>query len=346
MFSLLFFNCKSKKATLYVGTNTGNKAEGIYKFDFNLKSGKLSDRTLAISIDNPSFLTNSPNKQFIYSVNHTDEGFVSSYKKMDDGKLVLQTRVSSHGKGPCHIAINPEGTKVVVSNYGGGTVAIYPITSNGNLLDALQIFDHNSKNEDSHAHSAQFFKDDLFVADLGRNAVYQYYKNGNNYILKSQSIVDMRGNPGPRHFAMTKDGEYIYVINEYANSITSIEKNRKGDFEEIDYDSTLNEGYNGKNTCADIHLSKDEKFLYGSNRGENTIAVFERNNRTGTIKRIQNIGVEGDIPRNFTLDPSGKFLLVANKGSNNISVFEIDKKSGMLKFLKDYKAPEPVCLLF
>ena len=342
---ICLYNCKAKKATLYVGTYTSDKANGIYKYDFNLKNGKLSNQELAINIDNPSFLAFSPNRKFLYSVNQTDEGFVSSYKIAEDGKLILQTRVSSHGKGPCHIAINEEGNKAAVSNYGGGTVAIYPITENGTLLDAAQIFNHNSKNEDSHAHSAQFFKDDLFVADLGRNAVYEYYYNGDNYVLESQSIVEMKGNPGPRHFAMTKDGENIYVINEYASTITSIEKTRRG-FKQIDYDSTLNDGYNEKNSCADIHLSKDEKFLYGSNRGENSIAVFERNTRNGTIERIQNIGVEGDWPRNFTLDPSGKFLLVANRKSDNISVFEIDKKSGKLSFLKDFKSPEPVCLLF
>lgn len=344
-FSLLLLNCKAKKATLYVGTYTSEKSEGIYKFDFNMKSGKVSNQSLAINIDNPSFLAYSPNKQFMYSVNQSEDGFVSSYKITENGELRLQTRVSSHGKGPCHIAVNSEGTKAVVSNYGGGTVAIYPITENGTLLDATQVFDHNGKQEASHAHSAQFFKEDLFVADLGRNAVYHYYLKDDTYILESPAIVDMKGNPGPRHFAITKDGNFMYVINEYGNSITSIKKT-KSRFKDIDYDSTLKSDYNGKSFCADIHLSKNEKFLYGSNRGENSIAVFQRNAKDGTIEKIQNISVQGDWPRNFTLDPSGKFLLVANRRSNNISVFEIDKRSGRLSFLKDYKSPEPVCLLF
>lgn len=342
---LTLLNCKAKQSTLYVGTYTDGNSEGIYKFDFNLKSGKLSDRALAINIDNPSFLSFSPNKLFLYSVNQTDEGFVSSYKIKEDGKLILQTRVSSHGKGPCHIAINSKGTRAVVSNYNDGTVAIYPITENGTLLDAIQVFDHNSRYEQSHAHYAQFYKDELFVSDLGRNAIYQYYLRNDDYVLESSKIIETNGNPGPRHFAMTKDGEFIYSINEYASSITSIEKTRRG-FKQIDYDSTLKDSFNGTNSGADIHLSKDEKFLYSSNRGENSIAVFERNTREGTIKKIQNIGVEGNWPRNFTIDPSGKFLLVANRKSNNISVFEIDKKSGKLTFLKDYKSPEPVCLVF
>mgnify|MGYP001815457018 CR=1 FL=1 len=144
---------------------------------------------------------------------------------------------------------------------------------------------------------------------------------------------------------MSKDGKFIYIINEYGGSITSIERTDTG-FKQIDTDSTLDENYEGKNSCADIHLSKDERFLYASNRGENTIAVFERDNNNGTITKIQNISVEGNWPRNFTLDPTGKFLLVANRWSHNISVFSIDSSSGKLKFMHDAKIPEPVCLLF
>ena len=143
----------------------------------------------------------------------------------------------------------------------------------------------------------------------------------------------------------TENGKFIYVINEYGGSITSIKKTDSG-FEQIDLDSTLDKNYKGINKCADIHLSKDERFLYGSNRGENTIAVFKRNTVTGMLKKIQNTSVHGDWPRNFTLDSTGRFLLVANQRSHNISVFKINILSGKLKFLHDVKAASPVCLLF
>lgn len=341
----LFLNSNAQTSTLYVGTYTNADSKGIYQLEFNTETGELKNQEIAINIDNPSFLAYSPDRQFLYSTNGSESGFLSSYKINEDGTLLLLTRVSSNGKGPCHIAVNETGNTAVVSNYGAGTVSIYPINKDGSLSEASQVFDHNSKKEKSHAHSAKFFKDEIFVADLGRNAIYHYKIKGDQYKIMSSSIVKMKGNPGPRHFVISEDGAFIYVINEYGGSITSIKKTKKG-FKEIDFDSTLDENYKGDNKCADIHLSKDERFLYGSNRGENSIAVFKRNTKKGTIDKIQNISVHGDWPRNFTLDPSGKFLLVANKKSNNISVFKIDQKSGKLSFLHTIDSPTPVCLLF
>lgn len=342
---LVLFNCKTKTTSLYVGTYTKGDSEGIYKLDFNTETGILSNLQLSIAIDNPSFLTYAPNRKYLYSTNGTDSGFLSSYKINKNGSLSVLNRVSSEGKGPCHISINDAGTRVAISNYGGGTVSIYPVNSNGSLNKASQVFNHNTETETSHAHSAQFFKDELFVADLGRNAIYQYVLKNNAYQLKSEALVEVTGNPGPRHFTLTKDGNYIYVINEYGASITSIKRTENG-FEHIDEDDTLEPTFKDANKCADIHLSKNERFLYGSNRGENTIAAFKRNVNTGEIERIQNISVHGDWPRNFTLDPTGKFLLVANKNSQNIAVFSIDKTTGKLSFLNATKVPEPVCLLF
>lgn len=336
---------QAQNTPLYVGTYTSGDAEGIYQLQFNTKTGELSQQTLAITIDNPSFLTFSPNKKFMYSANGTGTGFVSSYTVNDDGSLTLLTRVPSHGELPCHITINESGNKVAISNYREGTVAIYPVNEDGSLSDASQVFDQNAPNHTAHAHSAQFIDDDLLVADLGRNAVYQYKLKKDAYQLASDAIVKTEGNPGPRHFTITNDGEYVYVINELGSSITAIKRTKKG-FKQIDFDSTLDENYKGDNACADIHLSKDERFLYGSNRGENSIAVFKRNTKDGTIEKIQNMSVHGNWPRNFTLDPTGNFLLVANRRSNNIAVFKIDTTTGLLTFLQDHKIPTPVCLLF
>ncbi|AUP79951.1 lactonase family protein [Flavivirga eckloniae] len=344
-FAFTFLNIQAQNIPLYVGTYTHGDSHGIYRFEFNTETGDLTNKQLAINIDSPSFLAYSPDKKHLYSVNQSGNGFVSSYNINTDGSLSLLTRVSSNGKGPCHISVNKSGDKVVVSNYVGGSVSIYPINKDGSLSEASQVFNHNSENEASHAHSAKFSNDDLFVADLGRNAIYHYKLKNNDYKLESPSIVKMEGNPGPRHFLLDKKSEYLYVINEYGGSITSIKKTKKG-FEQIDFDATLEETYKGKNKCADIHLSKDERFLYGSNRGENSIAVFKRNSKNGTLNRIQNMSVHGDWPRNFSLDPTGKFLLVANKKSNNISVFKIDQESGKLSFLHSINSPEPVCLLF
>ncbi|UKM65221.2 lactonase family protein [Flavobacteriaceae bacterium GSB9] len=334
---------------LYVGTFTNEDAQGIYRYQFNTETGELNNQVLAVAIESPNFITYSPNRRFMYSVNRSSDSerpdYVAAYKINTDGSLILLNTQNSHGKSPCHIAVNASATKVVISNYNGGTVVIYNITNDGSLSEASQIFNHNAETEKSHAHSAHFYSDDMFVADLGRNALYQYTLENNTYQLVSSKIVDMAGNPGPRHFSISKNGKFIYIINEYGSSITSVKKTKKG-FKKIDHDSTLSDNYKGKNSCADIHLSKDERFLYGSNRGENSIAVFKRNTRNGKIKKIQNINVEGNWPRNFTLDPTGNFLLVANRRSNNISVFKINKAHGTLSFLHDIKSPTPVCLLF
>lgn len=343
LFTSQILNLHAQKVRLYIGTFTNEDSEGIYQAQFNTKTGEIKDIELAIAIDNPSFLAYSPDKKHLYAV-HKD-GFASSYSVNKDGKLSLLTRLSTNGTSACHIDVNEAGDKAVTSTYSGGTVAVFPILEDGSLKEAAQVFDHNAENEKARAHSAQFYKDELFVADLGRNAMYQYKLKRGQYELKSSSLVEMEGNPGPRHFAITKNGKHIYVINEYGGSITSIKRTRSG-FEPLDFDSTLDDNYKGKNSCADIHLSANENFLYGSNRGENSIAVFKRNTKTGQIDKIQNISVEGDWPRNFTLDPTGKFLLVANKKSNNISVFKIKQKTGKLTFLHDVEAPTPVCLLF
>ncbi len=344
-FSFILLNIQAQNIRLYVGTYTQGDSEGIYQLEFNTENGKLSNNQLAINIDSPSFLAYSPNKKYLYSVNQSGNGYASSYKINNDGSLSLLTRVSSNGKGPCHISVNENGDKVVVSNYTGGTVSIYPVNDDGSLSEASQIFNHNTGDKPARAHSAQFYKNDLFVADLGMNAVYQYKLTNKSYHLVSNAIVKTTGNPGPRHFSLSHDGKFIYIINEYGSSITSVKKTTNG-FEEIDSDTTLDKNYKGKNSCADIHLSKDERFLYGSNRGENSIAVFKRNLTDGTIKKIQNVSVHGDWPRNFAIDPTGKFVLVANRKSNNISVFKIDAKSGKLTFLHAIDSPAPVCLLF
>ncbi|WP_189361131.1 lactonase family protein [Algibacter mikhailovii] len=343
---LSIFNCIAQNTTMYVGTYTSGMSEGIYKFDFNTETGELSNQKLAVAVQNPSFLAFSPNKKYIYAVGEGETGAATAFKLKSDGTLEFINSVSSNGKGPCHISTNKTGNRAVVSNYGGGTVSIYDINKNGRLEKAHQTFNHNIEGQSpARAHSAKFYKDELFVADLGRNRLYQYKKGNKSYEMVSKSIIHIEGNPGPRHFVISQDGNYVYIINEYGGSITSVKRTDTG-FEQIDYDSTLEETYKGENKCADIHLSKDERFLYGSNRGENSIAVFKRNLDTGTLDKIQNMTVHGDWPRNFALDPSGKFLLVANQKSNNISVFSVDKNTGELSFLNTTETPSPVCLLF
>ncbi len=342
---LSFINCSKPTIPLVVGTYTNGDSEGIYQLTFNTDTGILSNKKLVATSSNPSFITYSPNKKYVYSVNEDKDGTISSFKVEKNGSLSFLNKVSANGAHPCHIAIDKSGEKVVVSNYTSGTVSIHSVLNDGHLSEASQVFNHTNKNEPSHAHSAQFFKDQLYVADLGRNAVYNYQLNNKSYILKDSSIIRMNKKNGPRHFSISKNGEFLYIINEHGNSITSVQKTKDG-YQEIDSDSTLSNDYKKENSCADIHLSKDERFVYASNRGENSIAVFKRDLNTGTLTKIQNSSVHGNWPRNFTLDPTGKFLLAGNQYSNNITVFRIDSSTGKLTFLHSYEITDPVCLLF
>jgi 6-phosphogluconolactonase len=338
------FYCKAQTIPMYIGTYTDGNSEGIYRMQFNLKTGELNNLQFAAASESPSFITRSRNKQYLYAVNESN-GYVSSFKIQKNGLLKFLNKVSSNGDWPCHISLNRSGNKAVVSNYGGGSLSIYNISRDGKLNEASQVFDYNTPDRKSHAHSAQFFNDELFVSDLGMNSVYQYKLKNGNYELALPTIVKMSGNPGPRHFALTRNGQFIYIINELASTITAV-KRVDNQFAIIDTYSTLNENFKKESFCADIHLSKNELYLYGSNRGENSIVVFKRNKHDGTLEKVQSVPVHGDWPRNFTLDPTGKFLLVANQKSNNISVFKINPRTGMLSFLNSVMAPTPVCLLF
>lgn len=336
-------SCTTQNSTLYVGTYTNGDSEGIYSFQFNTETGELSNKQLVASTKNPSFITFSEDRKYIYAVSEGKAGSVSAFKVGNENNLELINTVDSNGGAACHISV--DGNRAVVSNYSGGTVSIYSINNDGSLNGASQVFNHNTDSIASHAHSAQFYKDQLYVSDLGRNAVYNYKLENEKYTLADSSIVNMTENAGPRHFSLTKDGQFIYIINEYANTVTSGKKTNEG-FELLQNISTLDDNFKEKSYCADIHLSEDERFLYGSNRGENSIVVFKRDTKTGMLEKIQNISVNGDWPRNFTIDPTGKFLLVANQKSSNISVFKINTDNGKLAFLHDVETDTPVCLLF
>jgi 6-phosphogluconolactonase len=344
LFLFSFHFLTAQNIPMYVGTYTGENSEGIYSYDFNTKTGDLSNKKLAATAENPSFLTFSADKKFLYAVNEVSKGSsVSTYTVNKNNTLNLLNKVSSNGNGPCHVQLNKKNNKVVVSNYGGGTISIYNIHKNGSLSEAFQVINHNIDSVKSHAHSAKFLKNNLFIADLGRDILAQYVEKENKYILKENHI--MEPGAGPRHFEISKNGNYLYVINEL-NSTISVLKNDYNNYSNIQNISTLDTNYTGKNSCADIHLSKNEQFLYGSNRGENTIIVYKRNPKNGLLQKIETVSVEGNSPRNFTIAPNGKFLLVANQISNNISVFKIAKKSGKLTFLKSVETGTPVCLLF
>jgi len=336
--------------TLYVGTYTDKGSEGIYRYAFNSKTGQLTDKMLAAAQKNPSFIKIAPNKGYLYAVGETNTGegggSVTAYK-IDDGQLTALNTVSSLGAHPCHIAVSDEGAMVAVSNYSGGNISVFKTDANGRL-GTPQAIDHNllDSTKTSHAHSALFSQDKLFVADLGLDVVNAYKITDEQVDVAKPMTLQLPEKAGPRHFLFSENNAFLYVINELNSTITACKRTKTGTYNLLETKSTLAEDFKGDSYCADIRLSPDGKFLYGSNRGENTIVIFGVDQTTGKLTLIGRESVRGDWPRNFNLDPSGNFLLVANQRSNNITVYKRNKEKGTLTFAHELELPSPVCLEF
>lgn len=354
--TLMFMSCSEKEPApktfpLYVGTYTDEDSEGIYTLTFDTHTGTLSEPELAATLPNPSFLAVSEDKKYLYSIQETKDfngvnGGITSFSILD-GQLMHMNTVDVGGAHPCHVTLSDDG-QLAASNYTGGSVSIFNLNADGSLKGTPQIIDHNVSDtlKVAHAHKAHFNKDGLFVSDLGLDTVKRYMRKDGAWVPAHQASLGFPDGAGPRHFEFNADESFLYVINELNATITVFQKDNGGSYHPIQTENTLAPDWEGGKSCADIHLSPDGKFLYGSNRGENTIVIFSVDEATGRIRIIGRESVRGDWPRNFTLDPTGNFLLVANKKSNNITVFKRDVEKGTLEFLNETKLSMPVCLLF
>ncbi|SNY95164.1 6-phosphogluconolactonase [Flagellimonas pacifica] len=339
-----------KEFQLFVGTYTDGDSEGIYKFTFDAGTGALTNKNLAAVLPNPSFIKISEDKKNLYAAQETADfdslgGGVTAFR-LKDGQLELLNSMGTEGKHPCHVALSGDGY-LAASNYSGGNVSIFKLTENGSLVSNPQIIDHKvlDTTKTSHAHMANFKENDLFVADLGLDAVKRYSNLNHLFVPSEQASLNVAERAGPRHFVFGKEG-ILYVINELNSTLTVFKQKEDGSYKEIETKSTLDSAFEGKSYCADVHLSADGKFLYGSNRGENTIVIFSVDSDSGKLSLVGRESVRGDWPRNFTLDPSGNFLLVANQRSNNITIYKRDVGKGTLEFLNEIKLSSPVCLEF
>jgi len=350
----LFFSCNTnsqKNYTLFVGTFNERGNEGIYSYLFDATTGELSQKQLAAKLTGPNFLKISINKKYLYAVNQTNKfectnGSVVSFS-VNKNQLLPINEMPAHASS-CHIGISADGNYVASSSYGGGNVSIFKIDENGGLHPNPQFINHKILDtvKKAKAHSSLFTKDGLFIADLGLDAIKRYTQVDGIFVPAQQASINFPDGAGPRHFTFGKNKKILYVINELNATITVFRKNTDGDYIELETKNTLAPDYTGQKSCADIHLSDDGKFLYGSNRGENTIVIFKVDASTGKLTLVGRENVHGDWPRNFALDPTNNFLLVANKKSDNITIFKRDVEKGTLSFLQEVKLPAPVCLEF
>ncbi|MCF6296602.1 MAG: lactonase family protein [Flavobacteriaceae bacterium] len=346
---------KPENIELLVGTYTDGSSKGIYKLLFNPADGSIESKSLVAEIKNPSFFSISKDKQFVYTVSESDSGKVASFQwNSDRTKLNLISKVSSKGSGLCHAKINNSENLLAVANYGSGNILVYDI-ENGIIKDSAQIRQHKGSgpvkpNQKSpHAHCTKFGSNGKFIyaVDLGIDQVVSYAINKEGILGKKQTALSLKKGDGPRHLTFHPTKDMAFIINELSCTVTSAKVNQKtGIFEKIDQQSTLPEGYTKKSYCADIHVSSSGKFLYASNRGHNSIAVFSISDE-GKLKLLQTEFVHGDWPRNFTLSPDGNHLLVANQKSDNIIVLSINQETGLLTFTgNEIKISKPVCLKF
>lgn len=318
------------------------KGEGIYRYRFDLATGALEYDGLTPNVVNPSYMAIHPQRGYLYTVNQAvalgnrPGGAVSAFAvEPDSGELTFLNQQPSQGSGPCHLCVDQGGRFVLAANYRSGTATILPIQVDGRLAEASHTVQHagssvNPKRQEGpHAHSINLDPANryAFVADLGLDRVMIYQVDFNQGKLlphATQPWVQVKAGAGPRHFAFHPKGQYAYVINELDSTVSAFTYDQtRGTLNEIQTLSTLPDGFEGQSHCADIHLHPTGRFLYGSNRGHDSIAVFGVDSATGRLNFSGCEPTGGQTPRNFALDPTGAFLLAANQNSDNVVVFRI-----------------------
>lgn len=357
---------KDQKVRVYVGTYGDAQHDAIFLLDLDLADGKLSKVGGSSGVQNPSFLAIHPDRKFLYAVCEVAEldgkrtGGVAAFAiNPADGSLKALNRESSVGQGPCHLTVDKAGKNVLAANYGGGSVCCLPIDGEGRLQKASAFVQHHGKSvnpgrqEAPHAHSVNLDPANrfAFVADLGLDEVRVYRFDAPHGTLEPNDPPAAKVKPGsgPRHFAFHPNGRFAYVINEMAMTITAFRyDDTRGVLTELQTVSTLPEGaHDAGYSTAEVQVHPSGKFVYGSNRGHDTIACFSVDNESGRLTPIGHASTGGKTPRNFGIDPSGRYLLAANQDSDNILVLKIDQATGKLASTgNEIKIPKPVCVKF
>ena len=350
---------------VYIGTYTGAKSKGIYVSRLDTASGRLSPPELAAETKSPSFLAVHPNGSVLYSVGEMSEigvnhaGTVNAFGiDQKTGRLTLISQQTSGGAGPCHLALDRTGKCVLVANYGSGSIAALPIQADGKLSAPSAVIQHAGSSANPqrqagpHAHfiAADPANQFALACDLGLDKVLVYRLDPakGSLVTNDPPFVSLKPGSGPRHLAFDPAGRFVYVINEIASTITAFAYDaRRGALQELQTISTLSGKFHGDNSCAEVQIHPSGKFVYGSNRGHDSIAVFAVEPETGKLTCLEHQSTRGKTPRHFDIDPSGKWLLAENQAPGSIVIFRIDSKTGRLHptgQIVDVGAP--VCVQF
>jgi len=382
LFAPLFFSISSgsadkpvanSKYLVFVGTyTTKTNSKGIYSFHFDTATGQLSMIGVAAETPDPSWVAVHPSAKYLYAANEAGKASTVSAFAIDakSGKLTLLNQLPSLGEDPCYLSFDRTGKYVLVANYSSGTIAVFPILADGKLGEhTATVKDQGAtgpdkeRQEGPHAHWIEASLDDrsVYVADLGLDRVLRYGFDATNGTLStapvqsnwSHSVLDrsakLARGTGPRHAAFSRNGVHLYVLGELQSTVTAFHTIGPDVFVPTAFQriSALPKGFSGRNDAAEIALHPSGKFLYTSNRGNDTIAVFNVQQRGGRLSLAANIPTGGKEPRHFAIDPRGKYLLAENQFSNNIVVFKIDAATGgLIPTGQVVEVPSPVDIAF
>ena len=354
---------KVDKFLVYVGTYTGSGSKGIYLCQLDTANGALTSLGLAAETENPSFLALHPARTFLYAVNETGNfggkptGAVSAFAiGPATGKLTLLNQQSSEGTDPCHLVVDQAGKHVLVANYTSGSVAALAIREDGRLGAHTAAIQHQgssvnpNRQQGPHGHSINLDAANrfAFAADLGLDKVlvYRFDPVKGSLTPNDPPAASVAPGAGPRHFAFHPNGRFAYVINEILSTVTAFRYDaERGILTEIQTVATLPADFKGTSSTAEVQVHPSGKFLYGSNRGHDSLAIFTIDADTGRLTPAGHQPTGGKTPRNFGIDPTGNWVLAANQSSNNIAVFRVDLQTGALKPTGTaLEVPVPVCV--
>jgi 6-phosphogluconolactonase len=358
---------KPGKYIFFVGTYTeeGSQSKGIYAYRYDANTAEITPLGLAAETTNPSWVALHPNGRFLYAVNEVSKykgpnsGGVSAFSiDRTTGKLTFLNEVASRGADPCYVTVDHTGKYVLVANYTGGSVAVFPVGDDGHLGEASAFVQHTGhgtnpeRQEGPHAHSIDLSPDNHFamVDDLGLDEllVYKFDSAKGSLAPNDPSFAKVDAGAGPRHFALHPSGKFAYVIAEMGHTVTVFSNDAaNGRLQLLRTVTTLPKDFKGRNDDAEIHVHPSGKFLYASNRGEDTIAIYAIDGSKGTLTQVGSVSTGGKEPRSFEIDPTGTLLFAENQKSDNIVIFRIDQKTGGLRPTgKVLDVGSPVCVKF
>lgn len=341
------FAQQGKKGIIYAGSSSTRGSKGIYVLEFDPQKGTLKELQTVTEGSSPGFLAFSPKKDFLYSIYgkgtlNDGNGAVMSFR-IDpvSGILKKVNEQSVEGKGPAHISIDPKGRFAYTANYGDASVTVFPINSDGTLAKASDYVKYTGsstnpqRQKEPHPHSSIPSSDGkfLYVSDLGTDKImiHEVMSDGK---LKPAAVpfVQVAAGSGPRHFKIHENGNFAYSVDELSNTIVAFKVNKKtGALTILERLTMLPEGYSEVTYASDVHFSPDNKFIYATNRGHESVVIYEVNAKTGKLKMLGHESTGGKHPRNFMISKSGEYVLVGNTNTDNVVVFKRDNKTGLIK---------------